>query len=335
MAQFDSVRNKKIIMRGRNNPPPPPRDRARDAYAQRLQQWADRILNTPPARPAPARPAPARPRGGVPRSAYRPLQPWQPIPEGVPVPFPEQLGTSQLHFPYVPSIDQNLLGGGVGGGVGGGMQAPQMPAAPAPITWSDKYTVPGAPTWWRGLMPSQWTPETEFASIVNSLIPFLSPEDQRQMGSYLSRLFPEGFNIYNPERVQYTFPQEEVTSADRQRFLSAQHAQRTLEALDKVKAASGKEEKDLGPGYKYVRQIAQAMKDFGGTSEGVQTRRQTRDLFSTLDPLLAESKGEALGAYGEIARAMTQPFFSAGRLVDVARDEQGNWTFGRANRKWF
>ncbi len=77
------------------------------------------------------------------------------------------------------------------------------------------------------------------------------------------------------------------------------------------------------------------MKDFGGTPEGGQTRRQVRDLYSTLDPLLAEGKGEALSAYGEIGRAMTQPFLSSGRLMSVSKDDQGNWVFGRKNKRWF
>lgn len=221
-----------------------------------------------------------------------------------------------------------------GGGGSGGSGSGSGEEAPKEITWREAYSYEGAPSWWKGMMPSEWNPETEFAAIVNALIPFLTPEDQRQMGSYLARLFPKGFS-YNPESVEYTPPPPSVETGDRQKYLSSQRAEEALKVLDEVKRLSGKKDEELGPGYSYIRQIVKAFKDFGGTPEGIQTRRQVLNLYSTVDPLLAESRGEKLGAYGEIARAIVQPFMASGTLVNVSKDEQGNWVFGKGNKKWY
>lgn len=59
---------------------------------------------------------------------------------------------------YNPSSNQ------AAGSTGGGTASP-VEASPTPITWSEKYQLPGSPEFWKGMMPSQWTPETEFAAM--------------------------------------------------------------------------------------------------------------------------------------------------------------------------
>lgn len=231
--------------------------------------------------------------------------------------------------PPAPSSDEDQTGGG--GGWGGG-EAPQ----PKEITWSQTYSVEGAPEWWKGMTPSEWTPETEFASIVNALIPYLTVEDQRQMASYLARLFPTGFGDYNPEKTSYAPPPPPTTeTTDHLKYFSAQRAENALSTLDKLKEAVGKKDDELGAGYSYMRQIIKAFKDFGGTPENAQTRRQYISMSAALDPLFAESKGEQLSAYGEIARSFARPFISTRPLIKVSKDEQGNWIFGKGNKKWY
>lgn len=225
---------------------------------------------------------------------------------------------------------QETSGGGGGGGEGGG-----EPAA-TPITWSSQYELPGAPSWWKGMMPSQWTPETEFAAMVNALIPYMSGEDQRQMGVQLAQLFPDGFGTYSPEQTSYPTPPTSISQETSTYYQSQKRASDILSALDKMKAVSGKDEKALGPGYLYLRTLAQTMKDFGaGTDAKNMSRRQIVDMYGALDPLLAQATSEQLGAYEGVAKALTQPFFSAAKLLDVYKDESGNWVFGKANKSWF
>jgi hypothetical protein len=186
------------------------------------------------------------------------------------------------------------------------------------------------------MMPSELTPDTEFAVILNTLIPYMSTEDQRQMATSLSSLFPKGFANYSPETTSFQQPASEVSNATGNYMLSQQRATDILGAMDRMKEASGKKDDEFGPGYSYVRNLATTMKDFGGQSGGANpTRRQLLNMYSALDPMLAEAGGERLGAYGEAARALTQPFFGAGKLVNVSKDEQGNYTFGKANKSWF
>lgn len=78
------------------------------------------------------------------------------------------------------------------------------------------------------------------------------------------------------------------------------------------------------------------MKDFG-KKEGynMPTRADIVKMYSAFDPMLSETSGQQLGAYGEVARSLAQPFFGAGKLVNVGRDEQGNWKFTGQNKSWF
>jgi hypothetical protein len=172
--------------------------------------------------------------------------------------------------------------------------------------------------------------------MVNALIPYLSVEDQRSIGSSLSRLFPDAFGSYSPEKTTYPTPPTSIKPEQEFYFQSQQRANDLLTALDKMRAASGKEESKFGPGYQYLRQLATAMRDFGAKpGESQMTRGSLVRFYSAVDPLLSETKGEQLGAYGEIARAITQPFFGANKLVNVFKDESGNWVFGKANTGWF
>ena len=108
-----------------------------------------------------------------------------------------------------------------------------------------------------------------------------------------------------------------------------------MEALSNMISAAGKKEKDLGPGYGYLRQIADAMKDYGGTATEAQTRAQQTQLLGALDPLMAESKGDALSAYGGVARMVEAPFFSAGQLLPVQRLQDGSYLFGKPNPQYY
>lgn len=226
----------------------------------------------------------------------------------------------------IPQPEQDYGGDG-GGGDGGGGETP--------VTWTETYKVEGAPSWWKGLTPSAVTPESSYISLMNSLIPFLSEEDQRTVASNVSRM-ADAFGGYSPTTTKFLPPPNELTTELRNKFTSAARAGRVLETMQKMILSSGKEAKEYGPGYKYLQDIASVLRDFGqiGASD-VQTRRQQLQALSALDPLLSEGEGEQLGAFGSIARALAQPFFSAGGLYRTQRTQGGKTIFGTPNTQWF
>lgn len=240
-------------------------------------------------------------------------------------------------IPQPPSPAQQAAMSSGGGGGGYYVQtAPPPPASPPPLTWSETYSLEGAPSWWKGMTPSQLTPETELASIMNSLIPYMTEEDQRQFATSLSSLFPKAFGHYSPEQTNFPTPTPKVGKEQTQYMLSQQRAGSILNALGKMQQATGKKEEDFGPGYKYMRNLASVMSDYGSQiGASGPTRRQVIDMYSAFDPLLSEAQGEKLGAFGELARSLAQPFYGAGKLVNVSRDDSGNWVFGKRNKSWF
>jgi hypothetical protein len=231
--------------------------------------------------------------------------------------------------------------GGGGGGGGGGDYSGYSEPAPAPVAeitsgaWSEGYQVENAPTWWVGLVNSVPSPENEYAMQLNAMIPYLSPEDQRYVAQFLFSSFPSIFSMYKD--ISFAPPPFEITADIRDRFTSSDRARGIIETLNKMRQAAGMTEEQLGPGYRYLNRLADVMAQYGGGPLGSndrQTSRQYTQMMSALDPLIAESKGDELSAYGSLASRLTNPFFSAGKVVPISKDQSGNWVFGETNKQF-
>ena len=184
--------------------------------------------------------------------------------------------------------------------------------------------IAGAPDWWRALAPDVYNPLSEYQTFSNLLIPFLSPEDQRTAASNLFQSDPEQFSSYNPELLGSVAPPSEITPSLRRQFFSGERATKALGALDRLLEVSGKSAEEFGPGYNFLRGIADAMSDMKLTSGASQlTETQQSQLLSTLDPLLAQTKSKQLSAFGPIARSFVNPFFSAGALTGEVKNRFG------------
>lgn len=239
------------------------------------------------------------------------------------------------YFGFQPSLGAPLHnpnpspypGGGGGDGGGGGTGGD--------VTWSEGFSLGNAPSWWKGFMPSDMSnPQAGYAAMLNALLPSLSTEDQRIVAGNLARMFPDTFGSYSPEGNQSFAPATQLSTEMIRQFTSKERGQGILDALTKMMQASGKTEKDMGPGYSYLRQIASAMRDFGGASGESQTRMQYMNFLGAMDPLLGESKGQELAAFSPIASMLATPFFSAGQLQPVTKTATG-YRFGQANRNLF
>lgn len=217
---------------------------------------------------------------------------------------------------------------GSGGGGGGG------PVEPPPITWDEKYQASGAPDWWRGLVPSRYDPQTEYATMLNSMLPYMSPEDQRYTASILYRMYPKEFGLYNPETTKMPTIPGEMTTDERREMTSRRRAKELLGILEKVKQVSGKDA-EFGPGYSYLRQLASTMRDFGGKKTAGQTRQQFAQMMAALDPLTAETQGSQLSAYSSLTRMLSQPYYTAGRVTPTSQLENGQTVFGEPIRNYF
>jgi hypothetical protein len=231
--------------------------------------------------------------------------------------------------PSAPSIPA-----GNGGGEGGNGKSEEPPTLPEPvlppITWAESYYVQGAPDWWRGMTPDRNDPQSEYANLLNSMIPYMSPEDQRSSAQLLYRLYPQYFSSYNPTVVSMPTPTE-VSTQMRNWMQSRARAEQMLGTLDKVKEVT--KDKTFGSGYEYLKQLATSLRDFGG-QEG-QTRQQYANLVSALDPLLAETKGDQLSAFASMTRAMTQPYYTAGQVTPTTQLQSGRTIFGQDISNYF
>jgi len=95
----------------------------------------------------------------------------------------------------------------------------------------------------------------------------------------------------------------------------------------------------MGPGFRYLQQIAGAMKSFGAAPNPEEgwTRARKEQYMNTVDPLLASTSGtnNPLAAYSVLAKMMTQPYFSnAEQPLMPQQNAQGGWDWGQ-NAEWW
>lgn len=236
---------------------------------------------------------------------------------------------------------KSASGGGGGGTVaatapsdgGGGSVA--GPAAPPPLTWSDGYTLDGAPAWWKGRIPSALNADTSYLAILNSLIPYMSPEDQVRVATNLARVNPEAFGMYSADvmnTLQDQFPTE-VGSDLVSRFNSAERGSAILDALNKFQSAAGMT-KDT-EGTRFLKDVAASLRDFGGSEGSGQTRTKQSQLRGLLDPMISSANTNELSAFGEIAKTLAYPFFSAGELTPTTKLIDGRLIMGAPNAELF
>jgi len=215
-----------------------------------------------------------------------------------------------------------------------------------PLLWKDTYSTAGAQPGWRGMTPNKLNKTTQFYAMLNAMIPFLSPEDQRSIGTALSRYnykyedkegthFSAPFKHLDPNKMNYPTPPSELTTQQRTYYTSAERARQAQLNLERMANSMGVKVNDrdrkLGPGYVYLKQVTKVLQDFGAPGSSGQTRRQQLQLLGQLDTLLKEGQGGALAQYGSIAARMAQPFFSARQLVPVQQAD-GTYKFGTYNQ---
>jgi hypothetical protein len=249
---------------------------------------------------------------------------------------PEYIASQQSGSSASPTTGGGGGGGWYGGGGGGGG------TVGGNISWSEGYSVDGAPDWWRGLVPSAFTPNSEYVALYNAMIPYMSPEDQRTAGKYLYSVIGdqqlEPWNTYNPEMMEGIVPPTQLSTELKEEFTSSDRVQNALGTLTKLIEVSGREEKAMGEGYEFLSSLLSTIGEFGGGSVGSgerQTRAQFNQTQAALDPMLSQAKSGELAPYSAVAQQVASPFFSAGNVTPVAKNATGRFVFGNRNPEFF
>lgn len=170
--------------------------------------------------------------------------------------------------------------------------------------------------------------------MTNAMLPFLSPEDRRAFSANIDRQF-KGKGAKFGDSIKFGHGlTSAVTPGVRQDYMSVQRAQSALSALERMRAASGFRAAKFGPGFQYLRQVADVLRDFGSVGRPM-SRAEYGAFLGAVDPLLNEAKSGQLGAYGALAKAFLQPFFIGGGLMNAGRTQSGEMRFGVPNPKLF
>jgi len=256
------------------------------------------------------------------------------------------------------------LGGDGGGGDGGGGGGPAIATVKElhEIQWKPTTFDVGsgtAPSWWTQQIPTTEDdaadPRVNFMMTLNAMIPYLSPEDQRNAAAQLYSMDADHWSAYKPEAIQVNVPVTEETALAAARegtpagpVINREYFQSRLRSRDAINLLSQLRDQTVGgnrwkisPGYTLLQQILGASEQFGGggstgqfgsyADTGRQTRSQQLAQMGALDPLLAQSKSPEAGGFGMIAQLLSSPFFSQGGLNPTYQGPGGRVLFGRPN----
>jgi hypothetical protein len=128
---------------------------------------------------------------------------------------------------------------------------------------------------------------------------------------------------------------DQVSDQLKEQYYSSGRGTAMLDALERMRLAAGVDPEAMGPGYAYMRAVADTIRDFGGTPGQGQTRMQYEQMLGAIDPLLAQNQNENLQAFGTAARSLLQPYFSAGQLMPVQVTETGQRIYGTPQYGFF
>ena len=216
---------------------------------------------------------------------------------------------------------------------------------PPEVAWGvGGYSAPGpnVPSWWLPFAPTDRSqanrPDVALSLMMNTLIPYLSPEDQVRTAHHLYQMWDTDLSAYKPDRVRDEpgglFLPEELARgvrgravANPQYFLSAERARDAIQALSNMREEMVQGNRwELGPGYKWLQNVLGAIETQGGG----RTRANYLAMLGALDPLLSQAQSGELAAFGGLGEMLARPFFSRGQLRRVSRS--GNqYLFGAAN----
>jgi hypothetical protein len=239
--------------------------------------------------------------------------------------------------------------------------------------WSEgKYQLAGGkpPEWWVAMTPDKVDEKSSYAMMMNSMIPYMSPEDQVRAAHSLYMFDPNGFSRYKSGKIpeartrseeeqfyrglmglgvagaapgggagrspNYVGMNEYDLNAEMRKYMtSQQRATDAIQTLSNMREATTKAREPLGPGYTMLQTLLGSFEGAGAKeqSQGV-TRRDYSSLLGSLDPTLAATQGGELAGYGGLAQMLSQPYASAGQITPMSQ-LAGRNIFGQQNQRFF
>jgi len=217
-----------------------------------------------------------------------------------------------------------------------------------------------APDWWKPLIPDDpkdmERPDVAYAAMLNTMIPYMSIEDQRRAAGDIYTLLGGGhFGKYHSAagaegNVPITKLQADLGAEgqviDSEYFQSRARATGAINALSQLREQTVQGNREdiggTGGGYRWLQNaLEQALTYGGGASrkkdDGADQPRQSRAQYlamqGALDPIMAQASG--MGPVGSIGHMLMTPFFSQGPVRGIQQTQGGHSIFGQPNALLF
>lgn len=272
---------------------------------------------------------------------------------------------------------QAAIPGGDGGG-GGGWELPSPQEAGGELAdlhdiefeeYEVDYQDANVPSWWKAWKPKDREmlkrPDVAYLTMLNSIIPYLSPEDQRNAAAQLYTAHGQAFAGYKQSAIEEVEPGKKTITheqallsdaykadptqfnvMDRDYFTSKARATGFIDALNQMRLAVGNADETgtgfkrehiggSGEGYRWLQQLAGMGENYGGDPLGGQTNADYMAYLGGIDPLMSLGESELIGPVAAIGQMFAKPFFSAGALHPTYQTPTGQTALGSPNKLLF
>jgi hypothetical protein len=206
-------------------------------------------------------------------------------------------------------------------------------------------------------------PDVQQLMYLNSLIPYMSPEDQERAANMMYGAAADSFSFYKPERTGISIPVSKETALlsergttgarpisadpsehrigplggtpleviDEDYFRSPERAFGMRSVLSQLRDQTvGGNRWQLGPSYTWLQEVVGALEEYGGPG-----RSQRLALQGAMDPIISQAQGDQVGAAAAVAQMLASPFFSQGQLNKAHKDPSRVTRFGLPSKLFF
>jgi len=197
--------------------------------------------------------------------------------------------------------------------------------APSATTATFTPSSPGS-NWWKNLTYQGGGEGEILASSVNALLPTFAEDDAVNVAKWLGDNFKD-FEGYKGATAEKS---DKSASMYRNEMFSKARAKNALSNLESMRAASGRTESDMGPGYAFLKKTIALLDKYGSDGQNGMSRSSFSSMQNEFNALLSGVDD----TYAEIGRSFLNPTQDSNPLMQSIT-AGGRNTFGIPNTKLF
>jgi len=179
------------------------------------------------------------------------------------------------------------------------------------------YGITNQPPWWQSYVPAKQGPLADYLAVLNSVMPYLAPQDAMAVGGNLYRNAPKEFSAYSAANLNLPITQD----LDIGLMMNKSWVENMIISMDNLRNAQGY---DAGPGYTWMHDFLNTIMRYLPVEGSRQRRADYEGMLGAIEPMLSSASSQTeTAAYVSLARMIYYPtsIGNKGRIVPTVYSE--------------